>query len=246
MSFLSRLSLSLSVGLLLLVATVPAAWHYLDGRAKLVLVSAPAGWLSAAGPDDRLVVAGHDIVYWANPDARYSIGATRRKQAPRAVVVHYTYVRPVLDVVAYGHRRDFSRGGHVYGYHFYIGRGGGIVQGAPLGKRTNHIKSRARPQRTSTARHLWSANTIGISLVGGCDPLLAPNWRRWAMCSGEYLTDKQLQAGLAVIRALQQRFNIACGEVYGHGDLQTDRASFEGATLTRLARAGCDAAPGST
>ena len=169
--------------------------------------------------------------------------ASRSRQA---VVVHHTSVRPVLDVVAYGHRRDFSRGGHVYGYHFYVGRGGGIVQGAPLGKRTNHIKSRARPQRRRTARHLWSANTIGISLVGGCDPLLAPNWRRWAACSREYLTEAQLKAGLALIRAIGDRFNIPCVEVYGHGDLQTDRARFEGATLTRLARAACEIAAGST
>ncbi len=184
-------------------------------------------------------MAGRRVVYWADPEARYAIYATQKKAPPVAIVIHHTRVKPVLDVVAYGHLRDFSRGGHSFGYHFYIGRGGGIVQGAPLSRRTNHIKSSARPQRKTVARHLWSANTIGIALIGGCDSLLMPDWRRRHGCSGEYVTRAQLEAGLAVVRALQARFDMACDEVYGHGELQTDRADFEGATLTRMARDGC-------
>jgi hypothetical protein len=42
-----------------------------------------------------------------------------------------------------------------------------------------------------------------------------------------------------VIRALQARYGMRCTEVYGHGDLQTDRQSFEGYRLSRLARAAC-------
>ena len=68
---------------------------------------------------------------------------------------------------------------------------------------------------------------------------LRPSWRRLARCSDEYTTKRQLRAGLASIRALQARYDIDCGEVYGHGELQTDRAAFEGATLTRLARETC-------
>jgi hypothetical protein len=33
---------------------------------------------------------------------------------------------------------------------------------------------------------------------------------------------------------------MQCMEVYGHGDLQTDRQNFEGYRLSRLARAACD------
>jgi N-acetyl-anhydromuramyl-L-alanine amidase AmpD len=241
---LDRASYSLSIALLAFCVVIPSTWSYLDGRARVADVAPPAVWVEAAKPHQRFEMAGREVAYWADPNARYGIHATRKKAAPVAIVIHYTRVRPVLDVVAYGHLRDFSRGGHSYGYHFYIGRGGGIVQGAPLSRRTNHIKSSARPQRKAVARHLWSGNTIGIALIGGCDSLLMPNWWRQRGCSGEYVTRAQLGAGLAVIRALQARFDIACEEVYGHGDLQTDRARFEGATLTRLARAGCDVLQG--
>lgn len=243
---MSGLSFAFSAALLVLAVLVPVVGHYLGGRALLEARPAPAEWIKAAEASDMLEVPGYPVAYWAKPDGRYSVGGTLRQSKPQAVVVHYTYVRPVLAVVASGHRRDFSRGGHVYGYHFYVGRGGGIVQGAPLSKRTNHIKSKARPQRKPVARHLWSGNTIALSLVGGCDALLRPSWRRWGMCAEEYVTEAQLKAGLALIRAIQERYDIPCAEVYGHGDLQSDRASFEGATLTRMARETCAEADSSS
>ena len=212
----------------LLVLTVSMTWaiSFLNSRARLAPDLPPVAWAEEAKEGDKLQIEGLDIAYWANPDAGYANVATRRKKKPVAIVVHYTSVKPVLRLVEYGHRKDFSRGG-------------GIAQGAPLTKRTNHIKSKRRPQRTKTARHLWSGNTIGVSLVGGCDWLLRPNWRRLTTCTGEYATPEQLDAGLAVIRALQQRYEIPCDAVFGHGQLQTDRAPFEGETLTQLARAGC-------
>lgn len=225
----------------LLVLTVSMSWavSFLNSRARLAPDPPPVAWAEAAKEGDKLKVEGLDIAYWANPDAGYANVATKRKKKPVAIIVHYTSVKPVLRLVEYGHRKDFSRGGGSYGYHFYVGRAGGVAQGAPLTKRTNHIKSKRRPQRTKTARHLWSGNTIGVSLVGGCDWLLRPNWRRLTTCTGEYATPEQLDAGLAVIRALQQRYEIPCDAVFGHGQLQTDRAPFEGETLTQLARAGC-------
>ena len=54
------------------------------------------------------------------------------------------------------------------------------------------------------------------------------------------MTKAQLRAGLAVVRALQQKFAMKCGQVFGHGDLQYDRQSFEGVRLSRLARRVCD------
>ena len=222
-----------------LALAVSAAVVFLAGRARLEPVAAPPAWAARAEATDRLRVPGHSVAYWGNPDAPYGFVATKRKSKPIAVVVHFTRVKPVLRLVSYGHGRDFSRGGHAYGYHFYVGRGGGIAQGAPLSKRTNHIKSKRRPQRTRTGRHLWSGNSIGITLVGGCDWLLRPRWRRFYTCAQEFTTERQLRAGLALIRALQAQYGIDCGEVYGHGELQTDRASFEGATLTRLARTTC-------
>ena len=47
------------------------------------------------------------------------------------------------------------------------------------------------------------------------------------------------RAGLAVVRALQRKFAMKCDQVFGHGDLQFDRQSFEGVRLSRLARRVC-------
>jgi hypothetical protein len=210
------------------------AWQNLDG---------PDDWRRAAPRSDILEIPGVDIKYWGNPAARYSAYASRSAQKPRAVVVHFNYPRPVLDLVKYGHKRDPNRGNNSFGYHFYIGRGGEIVQGAPLSRRTNHIKSARRSERRDIARDLWSGNTIGVSLVGACNPLRAPKWRNIRDCARETPSAKQLEAGLIVIRALQARFQIPCEAVYGHGDLQTDRKRFEGRTLSRTARDGCASQP---
>jgi hypothetical protein len=232
-----------SFGTMFFALAIIFIWQHLEGRARLAGDPPPQAWREQAAAEDALSVAGHDIVYWADPEARYSVSGSKRGKKPVAIVIHYTAPKPVLRLIAYGQRPDFSRGGHAFGYHFYIGRRGGIAQGAPLSKRTNHIKSARRSQRRQLARHLWSGNTIGVSLVGGCDPLLRPNWRRWHMCGDEFVTRRQLTAGLAVIRALQEKFDIPCDQVFGHGELQHDRAAFEGATLTALARDAC-AAPG--
>ena len=238
--WLGTASAALSWLAILIVAGGFAFQNFLDGRARWSGEAAPAAWLAAASSDDRIALDGREITYWGNPEARYSRYATRSKKKPVAIVVHYTAAKPVRSLVDYGHRRDMGRGGASFGYHFYIGRDGAIVQGAPLSRRTNHIKFRTNPQRTETARYLWSGNTIGVSLVGGCDPLMRPNLRTWRYCSEEFVTGKQLEAGLAVIRALQARYGMRCTEVYGHGDLQTDRQNFEGYRLSRLARAECD------
>lgn len=215
-------------------------WYWLAERGGWFDPKAPPAWRANASPAAVLSVPDYRVAYWGKPDARYSVYATRRREKPVAIVVHFTYFpHSLYGLVRYGHRRDFGRGGGSFGYHVYIGWTGKIVQGAPLTKRTNHIKSQRRPQRTDVGKHLWSGNTIGISLIGACNPVRAPRWGNMRRCSRETPTNAQLEAGLAVIRALQRRFGMACGEVYGHGDLQTDRDSFEGATLTRLARLAC-------
>lgn len=200
---------------------------------------APASWRQKANAADVFTVPGFDVAYWGKPDARYSKYATRKRRKPVAVVVHHTRAKPVKNLVIYGHRSDPSRGGAAFGYHFYVGRDGSVVQGAPLSRRTNHIKFSTNKQRRDTAKHLWSGNTIGVSLVGGCDPMFRPSLRAWHRCTEEYITEQQLKAGLAVVRALQAKFNMTCGAVYGHGDLQYDRQVFEGMRLSRLARRVC-------
>lgn len=213
--------------------------QYLAGRATWSGEAAPVAWSEGAKADDVFQIEGHTISYWGDPEARYSSYATRKRRPPVAIVVHFTAAKPVKNLVTYGHVSDPNRGGASFGYHFYIGRDGHIVQGAPLSRRTNHIKFKTNKKRRDTARHLWSGNTLAVSLVGGCDPLMRPRWGAWQQCSEEYVTGEQLQAGLTLIRALQAKFALKCDEVYGHGDLQFDRESFEGMRLSRLARGAC-------
>jgi phage terminase large subunit-like protein len=240
-SYIAAFSMALSYLVIGLVALSVYVTDLLDGRARWSGEAAPQAWIKSAGSGDIFAMGARDIVYWGDPKAKYSRYATRSKRTPVAIVVHHTAVKPVQNLVNYGHISDPNRGGASFGYHFYIGRDGNIVQGAPLSRRTNHIKFKTNKMRREMARHLWSGNTIAITLVGACDPLMRPRWRDWGECSDEFVSKAQLEAGLAVIRALQFQFSMKCDEVYGHGDLQFDRESFEGLRLSRLARAGCAA-----
>jgi N-acetylmuramoyl-L-alanine amidase len=197
----------------------------------------PQTWLAAAKPSDLLAVNGLEVAYWGKPDAPYGERVTRLARKPVAVVVHFTDETPAATLVAYGHRPDPARGGSAYGYHFYIDAAGRVLQGAPLGVRTNHIKRATASERSGVAPHLDGTNTIGISLIGACrSPRLSPITYR---CSAETPTAAQIERGLAVIEALQQRFAMPCPAVYGHGELQTDRHGFEGTTLSLRARKRC-------
>jgi hypothetical protein len=198
----------------------------------------PAEWKARAVASDVLTVPGFDVAYWGRPDVSYGKRVTEHADKPVAVVVHYTDDRPILNLVKYQHNGDSDRGGS-YGYHIYIDAEGHVAQGAPLSVRTNHIKPKDAPQRKSAAHHLDSSNTIGVSLVGACrSPALSPITYR---CSSETISEIQMSAGVAAVTALQALYGIPCGEVYGHGDLQTDRHEFEGTTLSSLVRSNCSA-----
>lgn len=230
---LAFLVIAMSVGLSLFT------WWLLSDRGGWREGAPPANWRETAPAHDKLAVAEREVIYWGRPDARYSGYATRYKQKPVAVVVHHTLPKTPLSLVKYGHRRDPSRGNASFGYHFYIARDGRIFQGAPMSRRTNHVKYFKNTKRTGTAKHIWSGNAIGVSLVGACDPWRTPLKGKWFQCAKETIPKAQLEAGLAVIKALQMRYGMDCQEVWGHGALQTDRKDFEGETLTKLARAQC-------
>lgn len=189
----------------------------------------PAKWLAAAHPDDVLAVPGYPVAFWGDPNARYGSDASSRRQAPVAVVVHYTAPRALLNMVRYGHSGDAQRGGASYGYHVYVDRDGRIAQGAPLGRRTNHVKPVGHNERKPYGSHVWNANSVSVSMVGGC--ALRPGSAITERCSREDLSHEQLEAGLAVVLALMKRFGIPCTSVYGHGELQKDREPFEGFTI---------------
>jgi N-acetyl-anhydromuramyl-L-alanine amidase AmpD len=200
----------------------------------------PPEWRATARPNDVLMISGLEVAYWGRKDREYGIGATRAAQPFEGIVVHYTEDRPALAFVEYQHNGDSKRGG-AFGYHFYCDKWGRAFQGAPLSKRTNHIKHEGHKNRTKRGRHLSSSNAVGVSMVGGCyrTPGKKPIT---ASCDGERITAAQQNCGLAIIRALQAEYDIPRHAVYGHGDLQTDRSSFEGSTLTKIIRSEADAA----
>lgn len=196
----------------------------------------PEEWRKMAKAADVLTVPGVPVAYWGKPDATYGTRVTAEAQKPVAIVVHFTDDRPATTLIRYQHNGDSDRGG-AYGYHVYIDRQGRVYQGAPLSARTNHIKPAGDSHRKGVGSGLDGSNTIGISLVGACQsPALSPITYR---CNDETPSAEQIEAGLAVVKALRVRFKIRCQAIYGHGDLQNDRKSFEGLTLSRRVRAEC-------
>ncbi|MEQ1698118.1 MAG: peptidoglycan recognition family protein, partial [Hyphomicrobiaceae bacterium] len=196
----------------------------------------PLAWLRRAKPGDVLTVPGYPVAYWGKPDAAYGKSATEHAVPPVAVVIHHTAGKSLLKMVRYGHNEDSDRGGS-YGYHIYIDSEGRIAQGAPLTRRTNHVKPVGAKERKAAGAHVWNANSIGVSMVGAC--LVKPGKAATEQCIWEDLTPQQVQAGLAVVEAIRSRFGIACEDVYGHGELQHDREAFEGQMVAVLTRAKC-------
>ncbi len=195
----------------------------------------PPGWRDRAKSSDILQVPGYTVQYWGKPSARYS---RHPRHKFKAIVTHYTLDRPPLNLVKYGHNYDRRRGGS-FGYHFYIAKDGSIFQGAPLSRRTNHIKRPGHKQRRKTSpKYMSNSNSVGITAVGAC--VRVDVKRKWR-CAREQLTGAQIRAGKAVVKALQRKLKLPCTAIYGHGEMQRDRATFEGSTLAEIVRSGCEA-----
>lgn len=202
------------------------------------LAAAPTHFEDRAHPGDILTVDGLPMFYWGDPAAHYGVRATEDAAEFEAVVIHYTADKPILELVAYQHNGDPDRGGS-YGYHFYVDRYGRVVQGAPLSVRTNHIKPSGHKRRKSVGAHLSSANSVGVTIVGGCK--LPPGPRSATMsCQGETMTQAQFEAAFITAVAVMAAYGIHCKEVYGHGDLQHDRMKFEGHKVSRAIRRACE------
>lgn len=167
---------------------------------------------------------GLEIEYQGSDTCPYGQSATSRKKPFRAVVVHHTDPRFDVDwYVRYQIEGDRQRGGH-FGYHFYIGYDGRIIQGAPLTKRTNHIKPVGQPERRAFGKSADNTNAIGITCSGAGKPSFKP-------------TQMQLASLYPLTRALCQVYGIKFSEIYGHGELQTDRHETEGRSAAQLMRA---------
>ena len=112
--------------------------------------------------------------------------------------------------------------GH-YGYHFYIAPNGRIVQGAPLTKRTNHV-SPAASVRYEFGRAAQNTNAIGVCCVGA--------WNG----GGFNPTKKQTSEATTLIFALADVYSIPFNNVFGHGELQSNRHREEGTSIARTVR----------
>ena len=160
------------------------------------------------------------IIDQSDPDFVYGRSASRNAQPFAGLVVHHTADKPIQNLVNYGKSIDRVRGG-AFGYHYYVGKDGQIIQGAPLDKRTNHIKPPKHSQRKGSVG-LSNANAIGITLIGA---------ERGA-------TPAQRKAAEQLGRALMAEYNIGADSIFGHGDLQRDRQATEGAEIVGLLRGG--------
>lgn len=170
---------------------------------------------------------GLDIEYRGDPNFVYGNSATANAQAFKGIVMHWTArksggAEAELDFfVNYGKTLDPGRGGYAYGYTFYVGRTGRIVQGAPLDKRTYQIKSPAEPQRQGRpGSNLSNSNTIGISLVGS---------------AGGH-TEAQVNNAIVLVQALQNHFGLDPNQIFGHGEIQSDRQADEGIVVVNAIR----------
>jgi len=149
-------------------------------------------------------LSGLNIEDRSNPNFVYGELATKNAQAFKGIVFHHTSTASLDNEVAYGKTIDKERGG-AFGYHYYIDRDGKVVQGAPLDKRTNHIKPGSKTGLTN-------ANALGVSLVGAKDGA----------------TPEQLAAAKKLGTAFGDSNNIDPKNIYGHGELQKDRMATEG------------------
>lgn len=166
---------------------------------------------------------GLAIEYRGNDRCPYGRSATASRLPFEAIVVHHTSPRHSTDwYVQYQIDGDPARGGH-FGYHFYIAPSGRIIQGAPLTKRTNHVKPSGAPQRQALGRHANNTNAIGITCAEAGKPSFQP-------------TQAQLQSLRLLAVALCDVFEIDRRRIYGHGEIQTDRHETEGRSAAESLR----------
>jgi len=165
--------------------------------------------------------SGLEITYQGVDDSPYGISATRNKKDFAAIIIHHTAPKHSTEwYVRYQINGDSQRGGH-FGYHFYISPEGKIIQGAPLTKRTNHISPKSVVRKR---RDIQNTNAIGISCVGAGLP------------QGFSPTNVQVAVCYDLVFALCDLYDIPFGEVFGHGEIQTNRHRTEGTSTAKEIR----------
>ena len=170
--------------------------------AQPATVPADTGGKAPAAPS--VDTTGLNIEDQSDPNFGYGESATANKQPFKGIIFHHTSSDSLQNEVNYGKTKDAKRGG-AFGYHYYIDRDGKVVQGAPLDKRTNHIKPGSKSG-------LSNKDAMGISLVGAKDGA----------------TPEQLAAAQKLGTSVMASNNIDPKNIYGHGELQKDRMAHEG------------------
>jgi hypothetical protein len=158
-----------------------------------------------------------NIAYAATPGSEFGKKASANAQPFNSLVFHHTSdKRSPAEQIAYSQKVDAGRGGQ-FGYHFYVDPAGNVIQAAPLSKRTNHLHPTA-PTRSHT--DVQSTNSIGISLMG----------------DGKNPTPAQLASAEKLGRELQKSLNIDPQRIFGHGEVEGNRESYEGRGLAERLR----------
>lgn len=176
-------------------------------------------------PDGK-VATGHNglqIDYRGVDTCPYGRSASRNQKPFAGIVLHHTSpVHSTEWYVQYQIDGDPARGGH-FGYHFYISPAGLIYQGAPLTKRTNHVSPTASVRR-SFGSIVQNVNAIGITCArAGTDTGFNP-------------TDAQVQNCKTLAFALCDTFNLPFANVFGHGEVQSNRVASEGKSIASAIR----------
>ncbi|MFN3259450.1 MAG: N-acetylmuramoyl-L-alanine amidase [Pikeienuella sp.] len=183
-------------------------------------------------PDGKRAIGknGLKIAYRGDDACPYGRSATANRRPLEAVVIHHTGDDHDIDwYVQYQIDGDPGRGGDHFGYHFYVAPDGEVIQGAPLTKRTNHVKPSSDPERKPFGRHANNSNAIGVSCVGAGKPFFSP-------------TPQQVGTSRALALALCDAFGVERASVYGHSELQRDRErTMEGASIAESVRSGLGA-----
>jgi hypothetical protein len=151
------------------------------------------------GHQEAFQAPGVAIDYQGDPNFVYGKTASATAKPFSGIVLHHTGTESLEKSVSTGKVVDPVRKG-AFGYHFYIGKDGEIVQGAPLSKRTNHVQPK-------NASGLKNNELLGIALVG----------------TGEEPTRAQLDSLMALGVPLSRQFGIKPDKIFGHAQIQSDK-----------------------
>ncbi|MDJ0631179.1 MAG: N-acetylmuramoyl-L-alanine amidase [Rhodobacter sp.] len=193
-----------------------AGGHLMPGRPTI-----------AISADGKVAMGGNglEIDYRGVDSCPYGNSATNHKRRFAGLIIHHTSPQHTTEwYVQYQIDGDPGRGGHHFGYHFYISPAGLIYQGAPLTKRTNQI-SPSNSVRRAFGSHMQNTNSIGITCA------------RAGTSTGFRPTDEQVTKVKQMVFALCDALDIPFSQVYGHGEIQSNRMRSEGAFLAEEIRA---------